>query len=84
MIDGDGQIVIGTEIDTDNFDSEIAYIESQMLEIEEKLKKADMGFDVGDTQKLEAQYSRLGRKLDNLNQKQANLNKTDLSNISPP
>lgn len=40
-----------------------------------------MGFDVGDTQKLEAQYSRLGRKLDNLNQKQANLNKTDLSNI---
>ncbi len=81
MIDGDGQIVIGTEIDTDNFDSEIAYIESQMLEIEEKLKKADMGFDVGDTQKLEAQYSRLGRKLDNLNQKQANLNKTDLSNI---
>lgn len=52
-----------------------------MEEIENKLKKADMGFEVGDTQKLEAQYSKLARKLDSLNKKQQELNKSDLSNL---
>lgn len=52
-----------------------------MEEIEHKLKKADMGFEVGDTQKLEAQYSKLARKLDSLNKKQQELNKSDLSNL---
>lgn len=52
-----------------------------MEEIENKLKKADMGFEVGDTQKLEAQYSKLARKLDSLNKKQQELNKNDLSNL---
>lgn len=52
-----------------------------MQEIEEKLKKADMGFEVGDTQKLESQYSKLGRKLDSLIKKQQDLNKSDLSNL---
>ena len=52
-----------------------------MEEIENKLKKADMGFEVGDTQKLEAQYSKLTRKLDSLNKKQQELNKSDLSNL---
>lgn len=52
-----------------------------MEEIENKLKKADMGFEFGDTQKLEAQYSKLARKLDSLNKKQQELNKNDLSNL---
>lgn len=52
-----------------------------MEEIENKLKKANMGFEVGDTQKLEAQYSKLARKLDSLNKKQQELNKSDLSNL---
>lgn len=52
-----------------------------MQEIEDKLKKADMGFEVGDTQKLESQYSKLGRKLDSLIKKQQDLNKSDLSNL---
>lgn len=52
-----------------------------MLEIEGKLKKADMGFEVGDTQKLEAQYEKLVQKLTKLKQKQDSLNKTDLSNV---
>lgn len=69
------------DLDSDNFDTEIAYVKSQMQEIEDKLKKADMGFEVGDTQKLEAQYSKLGRKLDSLNKKQKELNKNDLSNL---
>ena len=77
----DGYVVIGTELDTKGFDAEIRYVESQLEEIEYKLKQADMGFDVGDTVKLEAQYSRLSKQLDKLNQKQADLNKTDLSNV---
>ena len=77
----DGYVVLGTKLNTKGFDAEIRYVESQLEEIEYKFKKADMGFDVGDTVKLEAQYSRLSKQLDKLNQKQADLNKTDLSNV---
>lgn len=77
----DGYVQIGTKLDTKDFDAEIKYIESQLKEIEHKLQQADMGFDVGDTQKLEAQYSRLTKQLDKLQRKQIDLNKTDLSNI---
>lgn len=77
----DGYVQIGTKLDTKDFDAEINYIESQLDEIEHKLKRADMGFEVGDTQKLEAQYSRLVKQLDRLQKKQADLNKTDLTEI---
>ena len=77
----DGWIKIGTEIETKDFDSQITYIEQQLDEIEYKLKQADMGFDVGDVGKLEAQYEKLGNQLLSLRQKQADLNKTDLSNL---
>lgn len=77
----DGYVQIGTRLDTKDFDAEIKYVESQLEEIEYKLKQADMGFEVGDTQKLEAQYSRLIKQLDKLQKKQADLNKTDLSGI---
>ena len=81
MIKIDGQVVIGTELDTVSFDSQIAYVENQLEEIEDKLKRADMGFEVGDTQKLEAQYEKLIQKLTKLKKSQEDLNKTDLSNI---
>ena len=61
----DGYVRIGTQVDTKDFDAEIKYIESQLDEIEHKLKQADMGFEVGDTQKLEAQYSKLIKHLNN-------------------
>lgn len=84
----DGKVVIGCDLDTKSFDAQIDYVESQMQEIEDKLKQADMGFEVGDTQKLEADYERLGIKLDNLrkkqtklNQEQANKGKLDLSGV---
>ena len=77
----DGYIKIGTELDTKNFDAEIKYIEGQMEDIEDKLKQADMGFEVGDTQKLEAKYSRLIKQLDRLQKKQADLNRADLNKI---
>lgn len=77
----DGYVTIGTELDTKSFDAQIDYIEGQLQEIEHKLKQADMGFEVGDTQKLEAQYEKLVNQLDKLKRKQADLNKADLSNI---
>ena len=77
----DGYVVIGTNLDTKSFDAQINYIESQLQEIEHKLKQADMGFDVGDTMKLEAQYEKLSQKLSTLKQKKEDLNKTDLSNV---
>lgn len=83
-----GKVIIGCDLDTRKFDKRIDYVESQMQEIEDKLKQADMGFEVGDTQKLEADYERLGIKLDNLRKKQAQLNqeqaqmgKLDLSGV---
>lgn len=83
-----GKVVIGCDLDTRSFDAQTDYVESQMQEIEDKLKQADIGFEVGDTQKLEADYERLGIKLDNLQKKQAKLNqeqaqmgKLDLSGI---
>ena len=77
----DGYVVLGTKLDTKSFDAQINYIESQLQEIERKLKQADMGFEVGDTMKLEAQYEKLSQKLSTLKQKKEDLNKTDLSNV---
>lgn len=77
----DGKIIIGTDIDTKSFDAQIDYVKSQLDEIEDKLKKADMGFEVGDTQKLEAEYEKLTQKLNNLVKKKEEFNKQDFSNI---
>ena len=70
----DGKVIIGCDLDTKSFDAQIDYVESQMQEVSYKLKQADMGFEVGDTQKLEANYEKLGIKLDSLRKKQAKLN----------
>lgn len=84
----DGRIIIETAIDTKEFDSQMKYIEDKMLDIEDKLKQADMGFEVGDTNKLEAEYERLGNQLIGLKEKQQKYNdaikqtsKVDLANI---
>jgi len=75
----DGYIVIGTEIDTKNFDAQIDYIQNKMEDIEYKLKQADMGFEVGDTSKLEAEYEKLGNQLLSLKQKQNDVINADWS-----
>ena len=84
----DGKVVIGCELDTTDFSAEIDYVKSQMEEIEYQLKQADLGIDVGDTQKLEAKYSRLSKQLSKLNKKQIEFNqeqaqmcKLDLSGV---
>ena len=77
MNDYAGYLTIGAELDTKEFDSQITYIESQMLEIEEKLKKADMGFEIGeDVLKLEKQYETLGNRLVDLKKKQDDYNRS--------
>ena len=78
----DGYVTLGTELDTKSFDKQIDYVKSQLDDIEDKLKKADMGFEVGDTKKLEAQYEKLTDKLRNLIKKKEEFNKTDFSNIN--
>ncbi len=70
----DGWVSIGTELDTKSFDAQIDYVKGQLDEIEYKLKQADMGFDVGDAQKLEAQYEKLTNQLIEMKDKQDKLN----------
>lgn len=65
----DGKVVITCDMDTSPFDAQIDYVKGQMESVEDKLKQADMGFEVGDVQKLEAQYEKLGLQLDRLNSK---------------
>ena len=72
----DGKIVIGTELNTKEFDAQIEYIEEKMLDIEDKIKQADMGFEVGDTLKLEADYERLGNQLLLLRERQEKYNQS--------
>lgn len=81
----DGYVTIETELDTKSFDAQIDYVKSQLEDIEDKLKQADMGFEVGDTQKLEAQYEKLTDKLKNLIKKKQEFNQTptvDLSGVT--
>lgn len=72
----DGYVTIKTEIDTKEFDAQMKHIESKMIDIEDKLKQADMGFEVGDTEKLEAEYERLGNQLLGLKEKQEKYNQS--------
>ena len=72
----DGYVTIGTELDTKEFDAQMRHIETKMLDIEDKLKQADMGFEVGDTEKLEAEYERLGNQLLGLKEKQEKYNQS--------
>ena len=72
----DGKVVIGTELQTKEFDAQIEYIINRMQEVENKLKQADMGFEVGDTLKLEQEYEKLGNQLIGLREKQDKYNQS--------
>ena len=78
----DGYITIGTKLDTKSFDKEIAYVEAQMDDIQDKLIRVDVeGEEVGDVQKLEMQYEKLSNKLTTLISKQRELNNADVKNL---
>ena len=76
-----GYVKIGTQLETKEFDAQIDYIEGQLQDIESKLKQADMGFEVGDTAKLEAQYEKLSGQLTTIKNKQMEATKLDFSNV---
>ena len=78
----DGYVTIGTELNTKDFDAQIDYIKGQLDDIEDKLRQADMGYEVGDVQKLEAQYEKLSNRLKDLIQKKEQFNKVDFSSIN--
>ena len=78
----DAYVTIGTDLDTKSFDAQIDYVKGQLDDIEDKLKKADMGFEVGDVQKLEAQYERLTDKLRKLVKQKEEFNKPNFSNVN--
>lgn len=65
----DGWITIGTKLETKQFDKQIEYVKNRMEEIEDLLKRADKGEQVGDVLKLEAEYEKLGNTLLSLEQK---------------
>ena len=77
----DGSITIKTEIDTKSFDKQIEYIESRMQEIEHLIQQADLGFEVGDTQKLEKEYEQLSNRLIDLRKKKEQFNQEPLANV---
>lgn len=78
----DGYITIKTQLDTKSFDKEIAYVEAQMRDIEDKIISVDVeGAEVGDVQKLEMQYEKLSKKLGTLLTKQKELNNANMKNL---
>lgn len=64
-----GEVIIGVDLNTKKFDKQIDYVEKRMEEIEYLLKQADLGYEVGDTAKLEAEYERLSNQLITLNER---------------
>ena len=77
----DGYVTIKTTMDNKNFDAQIDHIEEQLKEIEYKLKQADMGYEVGDTLKMESQYEKLNNQLIRLKKNQDEVAKADLKNV---
>lgn len=78
----DGYVTIKTEIDTKQFDAQIDYIKGRMQDIENQLMMADKGYEVGDTQKLEAEYEKLGNQLMKLQMQKESVASTPIENSS--
>jgi len=80
----DGNIIIGTEINTKNFDKEIAVLEDKLKDVVATLKMADEDktlFSTSEIKEMESEAQKLGRKIDNLRKKQEQLDKTKLNNM---
>ena len=77
----DGYVTIKTTMNNKSFDAQIDHVEEQLREIEYKLKQADMGYEVGDTLKLESQYERLNNQLLKLKKNQDDIARADLKSI---
>ena len=72
----DGYVTIGTELDTKGFDKEINLLEDKLNDIKATLRMADDDktlFSTTEIKQMEAEAQKLGRRIDNLREKQAKL-----------
>ena len=72
----DGEIIIGTELDTMGFDKEIAALEEKLDEIKGTLQMADEDktlFSTREIKNMEAEAEKLSRRIENLKEKQLKL-----------
>lgn len=80
----DGYVTIGTELDTKNFEKEIASLEAKLNDIEATLKMASEDktlFSTREVREMETEAEKLRNKLVGLKKKQSELGKSDFSQI---
>lgn len=88
----DGQVVIGTTLDTKSFDAQIKQTEARLNQLERAYEKAlnpsskglseNVVPDEKALQKLQVEIEKTGNQLNSLYQKQAQINKADISGIT--
>lgn len=80
----DGTVTIGTELDTKNFEKEIAGLEAKLNDIEATLQMASEDktlFSTNEIREMETEAEKLRNKLVGLKKKQSELGKSDFSQI---
>ena len=80
----DGYVTIGAELDTKGFDKEIVVLEDKLNDIKATLQMADEDktlFSTREVKEMEAEAQKLGRRIDSLRQKQAQLDNAGFVNM---
>ena len=78
----DGQVIIGTKLDTKNFDMQIKEVEYQLEQLDYELSHAkELKLDSRTIKEYELKAEKLTNQLASLRQKQEDLNKSNLSQI---
>lgn len=79
----DGQVIIGTKLDTKSFDMQIKEVEYQLEQLDYELSHAkELKLDSRTIQEYELKAEKLTNQLASLRKKQEDLNATNLSGIS--
>lgn len=81
----DGEVVIGTKLDTKSFDAQIDQVESKLKDVESLLKMASKDktlFSTREIQDMEAEAEKLKNQLIDLRKKQSDLNGRGLKDVS--
>lgn len=73
----DGSVVVGIDVETKSFEKQIEKVEHELEELDDIIKKADMGYEVGDMDKVQAKYERLRNTLVDLYNKQSKVMNDD-------
>lgn len=80
----DGEVIIGTGLDTKSFDAQISELEDKLEGLEEEYEAAlkDVKFPEDELKKYASEIEKTKNKVISLKKKQDDLNKLNLSNIS--